>query len=363
MDLNYKEPVEISGDTYWVGKREGDLLERNIYLRVFKGGGKQINLLIDPGPPEDLQVLSEKTSKIIKSIKNVNLIFINHQDPDVAYNASSIQKLNPNCIILSSEDSIRLIHFYGLDLKKLRAIENFKNLEITLTTGHKLKFVPSPYCHFRGAVMLYDPETRILFSGDLFGGLSFSQSLFTENGYLEGIKIFHQIYMPTKDAIKYAIQNIKNLNPPPLFIAPQHGSIISFEKVNEAIDFLENLDVGLDLYLKRQEKENYLGAINELLREVRKWVNKEDLKEILSGFKDSTFTSMFNCTSDEITDIKIDYDSAMDFLARNIRILLPQEKIDLFDLELVKTLTKWGLPVPKLRDTKEIEINLFEEER
>lgn len=362
MELNYKEPIEISADTFWVGKREGELLERNIYLRVFRGGGKQINMLIDPGPPSDLQVLTEKTSKIIRSIKNVNLIFINHQDPDVAYNASSIQKLNPNSIILSSEDSIRLIHFYGLDLSKLRAIESFKNLEIALITGHKLKFVPSPYCHFRGAVMLYDPETRILFSGDLFGGLSYNQSLFAKDGYLEGIKIFHQIYMPTKEGLKYAIENIKNLEPPPLFIAPQHGSIISFEKVKEAIEFLENLDVGLDLYLKRQEKENYLGAINELLKEVKNWISKNDLKEILMGFKDSTFTSMFGFAGDEITEIKVDYDTALDFLAKNVRILLPPEKIDLFDLELVKILTKWGLPVPKLTDTKEVAINLFEED-
>lgn len=362
MELNYKEPIEISADTYWVGKREGELLERNIYLRVFKGAGKLVNLIIDPGPPSDLQVLTEKVSKVIRSIKNVNLIFINHQDPDVAYNAAAIQRLNPNCIILSSEDSIRLIHFYGLDLKKLRAIESFKNLELTLLTGHKLKFVPSPYCHFRGAVMLYDPETRILFSGDLFGGLSFNPSLFAENGYLEGMKIFHQIYMPTKDAIKFSIENIRNLNPPPLFIAPQHGSIIPFEKVNESIDFLENLDVGLDLYIKRRDIENYLEAINEILNEVKNWIKKEDLKEILSGFKDSSFTSMFNFNEKGITDIKTDPNTALDFLAKNIRLLLPMEKIDLFDLELVKTLTKWGLPVPNIYDTSKGEVNLFEEE-
>ena len=39
-------------------------------------------------------------------------------------------------------------------------------------TGHRLIPVPTPYCHFRGAVMLYDPETRVLFSGDLLGGIT-----------------------------------------------------------------------------------------------------------------------------------------------------------------------------------------------
>jgi len=359
QDYDLSEPVEISADTYWVSQYGNELLERNIYLRVFKGGQKRINLIIDPGPPKDLQNLIRKVSKIIGDFKNINLIFINHQDPDVGYNASTIQKLNKNALVLASEDAFRLIKFYGLDEGKFKAIESFKDLQVTLSTGHILKFVPSPYCHFRGSVMLYDPETRILFSGDLFGGLSFKNDLFAEDGWWEGIKVFHQIYMPTKDALKYAMENIKKLDPPPLFICPQHGSIISGDKVKEVIQLMENLDVGLDLYLKRSEKQNYIFALNEVLNYVKGLIDKENLDKILKFFSDTSFTSIFSMNGNEITDIKVDLFYALEYFVKNIRYLLPKENLDVFDAELISVLIRYSLPVPSWRDTEPIEVELF----
>lgn len=359
-NLDYSKPIEISDNVFWVGRLSGVLLERNIYLRVFKQGNKTINLIIDPGPPEDLVDLNEKVSKIIGSIKNIHLIFLNHQDPDVALNSATIQKMNKNCMVLTSEDNWRLVNFYGLDKGKYKGVESLKEMKAYLSTGHTIEFVPSPFCHFRGAVMLYDLESRILFSGDLFGGLSYTQKLFADENWWEGIKVFHQIYMPTKEALLYAIENIKKLKPEPLIIAPQHGFILTSDKVKEAIEKLENLDVGLDLYLRKKEKENYINAINDLLSEIKNSFSKEDIAEILNTFKDNTFTSYFSIDSNVIKDIKVDPDTAMEFLLKNLRLLYPKENLDLFDIEVVKILIRWGIPVPKLYDVSSTEeIDLF----
>jgi len=83
--------------------------------------------------------------------------------------------------------------------------------------------------------MLYDPETRILFSGDLFGSLSFHQDIMFDERFWDGMKIFHQIYMPSKEALNYAIENARSLQPKPLMIAPQHGGLISGEWVDFVI--------------------------------------------------------------------------------------------------------------------------------
>lgn len=358
-NLDYSKPIEISDNVFWVGKLSGHLLERNIYLRVFKKGNKTINLIIDPGPPEDLSNLTEKISKIIGNIKNIHLIFLNHQDPDVAYNSAIIQRMNKNCMVLTSEDNWRLVNFYGLDKDKYKSVESFKEMKAYLSTGHTIEFISSPFCHFRGAVMLYDLESRILFSGDLFGGLSYTQKLFADENWWEGIKVFHQIYMPNKEALHYAIGNIKKLKPEPLIIAPQHGFILTSDKVKKAIENLENLDVGLDLYLKKKEKENYINAMNDLLNEIKNSFSEKDIAEILNTFRDKTFTSYFSVDSNGIKDIKVDFDSAMEFLLRNLRLLWPKENLDLFDIEVVKALIKWGIPVPKLYDvssTEEIEL-------
>jgi len=172
------KPIEISADTFWVGQREGSLLERNIYLRVFRQNGRPaVSLRIDPGPPADLMTLTKKVGQVLGNLRNVNLVFANHQDPDVAANAGYLQKLNPNISVVCSEDTWRLIRFYDLDPKRYYATERFKKNTLNLATGHTLRFVPSPFCHFRGATMLYDPETRILSTGDLFGARSYLPDL------------------------------------------------------------------------------------------------------------------------------------------------------------------------------------------
>ena len=117
--------------------------------------------------------------------------------------------------------------------------------------------------------MLYDETSRILFSGDLFGGLSFEQELFATEEHWDGIRIFHQIYMPSQNAVRMAVDRIRKLKPAPLIIAPQHGSIIKGELLGEFLDRMYDLPVGLDLLQPTIiDKEIYLQAINEILQSI-----------------------------------------------------------------------------------------------
>ena len=125
--------------------------------------------------------------------------------------------------------------------------------------------MPTPFCHFRGALALYDPQTRVLFSGDLFGGL-------TPEGDLEldargeewpGIRAFHQLYMPARQALKRAVDAIRALTPAVECIAPQHGRILRGEVMREYLERMANLPVGLDLI---DESTDSLQAWTHVLR-------------------------------------------------------------------------------------------------
>ncbi len=342
------KPVEIASGTYWVGRREDTLLERNIYLRVFTNGDKTVNLLIDPGPPEDLTPLVKKLSSLIGGIRNLNVMFLNHQDPDVSYNSGHLQKLNPNCVVLCSEDSWRLVKFYGLDSDRYKPVESFKNMKVTLTTGHKLRFIPTPYCHFRGAVMLFDEETGVLFSGDFLGGLSFKQDLYASVESWDGIATFHQIYMPSKAALKHAVNNIKEMENTPGMIAPQHGSIITGELVQDFLGRVENLEVGLDLFLKDQTKKNYVAALNELLAEFSQIVDSSIIPKALSAFmSDGSFPKAITVGKSGITDIKVDAQYAVEIFLRELRQQTPSDLLDLVDITIVRVLTMWKIPLPE----------------
>ncbi|MGM0557799.1 MAG: MBL fold metallo-hydrolase [Myxococcota bacterium] len=267
------EPVEIAENTYWVGKRpEDEIFYANPYLRRFPGsdGGSDFNLIIDPGSSSDFSVVQSKVSQVIGSISKISAVFINHQDPDVGSSVGlMLGRYTPKAHVLCTEDTWRLVHYYNIPRKRFVALEKYPN-GVKLPTGDVVKPVPSPFCHFVGAMMLYDPSTRVLFTGDLFGGLTDrdAEGLYADESDWTGMRAFHQIYMPTQKALKNAIQSIRQLDPAPEVIAPQHGRVITGEYVAEYLDRLENLPVGLDILEDRFSSDEELQAWTTVLGRV-----------------------------------------------------------------------------------------------
>lgn len=269
-------PVEIAEGTYWVGKRDPDsIFHANPYLRVFAGTDRHsgranhFNLLVDPGSSSDFAIVSQKVAKIIGGVQNVSAIFLNHQDPDVGSSTPMITaRFAPRASVVCSEDTFRLIVHQGLSKDRFVATERAKNGVLALPTGHNVLPIPSPYCHFRGAVMLYDPATRVLFTGDLFGGLTEkgAKKLIADESDWKGIRAFHQIYMPTNAALRRAVDTIRALDPKPEVLAPQHGSIAQGALVDEWLDRLYHLPVGLDIL--DEDDDSTLDGWNHVLARV-----------------------------------------------------------------------------------------------
>jgi glyoxylase-like metal-dependent hydrolase (beta-lactamase superfamily II) len=287
---NFDNAIEIAEDTYWVSHRNPQsLLQLNSYLRVFKGNGRTVNLLVDPGALEYFPVISGKVSKIAGDISKIQMYSVNHQDPDVGMNAVFISRINPKSVCLATEDTWRLIQFYEIPKQSFKDVYTFDNKITNIATdpSHSIEFVPTPYCHFVGAFALYDKKNRALFTGDLFGGLSPANnfSLVATEEHWEGMKIFHQIYMPSSKAIKNAIDNIRKLDPPPLMLVPQHGSILAGEIMEQFMNRLYNLEVGTDLF-NREEFDKvipqYIVLMNTLYN---KFVSAVGLETAISVFK------------------------------------------------------------------------------
>lgn len=347
-EVDVSQPVQIASGTYWVGRREGTLLERNIFLRTFaKPGRESIHLLIDPGPPSDLLTLTEHLATLIDGLHNVALVFANHQDPDVVYNAAYLQKLNPALTVLCSEDTWRLIHFYGLDPHRHYAIERFRGNALKLATGHELRFVPTPFCHFRGATMLYDVSTRVLYTGDLLGGLSYVPSFWATEQSWEGVKAFHQIYMPTQDALALAVRSIRALDPPPVMLAPQHGALVPEHLIPMFLARLEALPVGLNLLLDSRSKSNYLAAMNELLVELGEVVGAEPIAYAMRVFEsDGTVSRVLSADSTGIREVRIEPATAIEIFLTQISRVLPVYG-HAIEIAATKVLLSRNIPLPE----------------
>lgn len=310
--------VEISDGIHWVGNGTKTFLSRNSYLLCYNGSGKNNSLVIDPGPVVDVDVLIHKVTEVLGSVSKVNAVFMNHQDPDVVGNAPFLARSNPHMLMLATEDTWRLVCLSGLDATKFRAVERFKNLRIVMPTGHKIQFVPTPFCHFRGACMLYDLNSRILFSGDFMGGIAATQ-LFATRANWPGIKAFHQLYMPSNEAIRLAVQRIRELQPAPLMIAPQHGAIIQAEDIPFFLDMMENLQVGLDIITTFDKiMPEMIAGLNEIIATVRKALGEESVTKTMRMFHaDGSYPAIFTLASDgNITEIKGDPMESIEALIR-----------------------------------------------
>jgi hypothetical protein len=181
-------------------------------------------------------------------------------------------------------------------------------------SGHRVRFVPARYCHFRGAMMVYDYESRVLFTGDFMGGVTTRQGdgIYATEDSWEGIKLFHQLYMPSTKAVMQTIERISTLNPFPEVIAPQHGDIIKGDLVVEFLDRMSRLQVGVDLVEDNNpEVDIVVLALNNFLELLE--INFPDIKNFfIDKFqKGNNFTSPFIFQSGTISGIKISPDNAL----------------------------------------------------
>lgn len=258
-------PVQIADGVYWVGKRPPhQIFYANPYLIVDRNeaSGEQFSVLVDPGSGSDFAVVRSKCSQVLGNLDALDAIFVNHQDPDVCSSLTLLLGRSAgNARVLCSEDTWRLIQSLSIPRDRFVDSDDYPH-GFRGRTGRVLVPVPSPFCHFVGARMLYDPKTRTLFTGDLFGSLTprDAEGIFADESDWLGMRAFHQIYIPTNKALRHAIERIRALDPPVETIAPQHGRILRGPWVKEFIDRLEFLDVGLDILEARDDSNADLGA-------------------------------------------------------------------------------------------------------
>ena len=273
--LDYDEPIEIAEGVTWVSpRRPGKILFCNTYLlRLTGDSGKTMNLLIDPGGTAEFADVSAKLLKVVGDLQKINIISINHQDPDVCGSLPVLaNRFAPQSLVLMTEDTWRLVALTGVPRERVRYVEKYGGKMSFPQLGRTLQIILSPYCHFTGAFLLFEPQSGCLFTGDLFAGVTLDQQMYplfaTEHNWT-GIRFFHERYMPCNVALRWIVKKIRQLEGVKM-ICPQHGSIIPAELIPEFLDRMESLLVGADLLSDRELDTSTREAWNHLANTVMK---------------------------------------------------------------------------------------------
>jgi flavorubredoxin len=107
--------------------------------------------------------------------------------------------------------------------------------------------LPAHFLHSAGNFHVYDPHSRILYSGDLGASLLLDYRMVQDfQAHIPYMLEFHQRYMSSNAALRRWVRLVRQLDIDT--IAPQHGAIFRGKQlVQTFLDWCENLDCGLDL--------------------------------------------------------------------------------------------------------------------
>ncbi|NLX93957.1 MAG: MBL fold metallo-hydrolase [Clostridiales bacterium] len=265
-----KEAVSIAEGIYWIGYvDENRKLHCNPYL-IIEGDEA---VLIDGGNRDDFSNVMLKILRTGLKPSQITRLIYQHYDPDLCGSIPQLEAIinNDNLKIISHADNNVFIHYYSAKTEKLDFCD--MDYHFDFSTGRRLEFYPTPYCHESGSFITYDTQTKTLFTSDLFGSYDEHWALFMDlkdfcrectdislcthreiNCPVEGIVKFHQKIMTSNRALANSLVVIEKLDIER--IAPQHGSIITKkDEVKAIIHHLRAVkNIGIDWLLSEEFK-------------------------------------------------------------------------------------------------------------
>ena len=220
----------------------GLAVQANQHMIVHKGQG----LILDPGGHKAYKQTITQVAGLIK-VNDLKYLFLSHQDPDIVA-AVNGWLMTTDAEALCSKLWIRFVPHFGVDRLVEHRLKPIPDDGMWVNLGGcELVILPAHFLHSVGNFHLYDPTSKILYSGDLGASLgmdyAFVTDFMTHVPYMEG---FHQRYMTANRALKAWAKMVRTLDID--IIAPQHGAAFKGrELVQQFIDWCDNLACGLDL--------------------------------------------------------------------------------------------------------------------
>ena len=261
-NIDYENPVEIAEGIFWVGfYDEQSGLHCNPYLIV----DKEEAIVIDGGSRPDFATVMMKILQTGLKPNRIKALLYQHYDPDLCGSIPNFEDIieNNSLKVISDKSSLIFIRHYSVS-STMVSIEDI-DFKYTFSSGRTLQFIKTPYSHSSGSFVTFDPKSGIVFTSDIFGSYGTEWELFLElrpqcldcvnlakcpqdrqNCPIDDILKFHKIIMPSRKALKYALNRILEL--PFKAIAPQHGSIITDRNIMRYVFelLISQRDIGID---------------------------------------------------------------------------------------------------------------------
>lgn len=219
----------------------GQMVQANQHLIIHQKCG----IILDPGGHKVYKNTMSETISLLKG-GTLTTIFFSHQDPDIIAAANG-WLMTTNATAYISGLWTRFVPHFGLDQLVLERLLPIPDEGMKLNVGGcDLLVIPAHFLHSPGNFHIYDPISKILYSGDLGASLGMDYQNVTDfSDHVRYMKGFHERYMASGRALQCWANTVRQLDIET--IAPQHGAFFKGkEMVGQFIDWCASLECGVD---------------------------------------------------------------------------------------------------------------------
>jgi len=229
--LNESQPGEERG------------IRSNQYLVQHGASG----VLLDPG---GFGVMPRVLSELLRyqAPARVDAIVLSHQDPDIVGGIATWLEIT-HAPVYVSEIWMRFLPHYGIpSMERFVGVPD-EGMCFSPSPEWTLQLVPAHFLHSEGQVNVYDPVSKVLFTGDIGAAMmdDDDDAPFVDDfaAHLPHIEGFHRRYMGSRRAARMWVDAISELDIE--FLAPQHGPVYRGAAVKDFLKWFSELECGIDL--------------------------------------------------------------------------------------------------------------------
>lgn len=229
--LNESEPGEEDG------------IRSNQYLVKHRDCG----VLLDPG---GFGVMPRVLAEMLRYITPAQLkgIVLSHQDPDIVGGISTWLEITEATVYVSRIWTRFLPHYGISEMHRFVGVPD-EGMLYQPSPEFDLQLVPAHFLHSEGQINVYDPVSKILFTGDIGAAMLpvEKDDAFVDDfsAHLPYIEEFHRRYMCSNKAARIWVDAVSKLDIN--LIAPQHGPVYRGQAVKDFLGWFKELQCGIDL--------------------------------------------------------------------------------------------------------------------
>lgn len=220
----------------------GQMVQANQHLIVHRNEA----MLLDPGGHKVYPAVLEEVSTVVP-LGQLKHIFLSHQDPDIVA-ATNGWLMTTDARAYVPAPWVRFITHFGVDEMVMDRIHPIPDRGMVINLGGSpLLIVPAHFLHSPANFQVYDPVSKILYSGDLGASLGQTYTIVKNfDDHIQYMVDFHRRYIASNKALQLWAAMVRRLDIET--IAPQHGAVLAGkENVNRFIDWISQLPCGLDV--------------------------------------------------------------------------------------------------------------------